>query len=335
MSFVGQLLKAGMNPLGETVDLGSSDKLVTAMGSPILGLPFGNAYFVDYENGSDSNNGRSRNKAFKTLSYAITQVTDNNNDVIFIDGYSTVVESAMITLSKNRVHIVGINGYLGHFGQGAKVQCTAKSGATNIATFKNTGIRNTFTGIKFISEMTIAESLYTVVEAGEYARYSNCEFYKATDLDVAGAAEILLNGDSAMFYNCTIGSTANEISGAIIRACVLCTATISGKKLRDCYFENCLFLRKGGNAANRFVYGANATDVERMLMFKDCTFFNNVLGAANPGAAVDFGAAQTEGTVFLKNCSAVAVTLLTTASDGTYVDGAVPTFATTGVSVAA
>ena len=332
MSWKGDFLKAGVSSDGQNLDIFGGK--MTIAGTPIVGTVFGNAFYVDYRNGSDDNNGQTRNKAFKTYSAAIDACASNNNDVIYIDGDSTVVETAMVELTKNRVHTVGCNGFLGHFGQGAKIECTLASGATNIATFKNTGVRNTFTGIKFINESTVAEGLYSVVEAGEYARYAFCEFYKLTDLDETAAAELLLNGDSAQFYDCTFGSTVNIVATAKIRPCVLCSATVSGKKLRDCYFENCLFLRKAGGTASTFVYGANATDVERMLMFKDCTFFNNPLSAATPAHAVGFASAQTVGAVFLKNCSSVDCDLLVEAAVGIYVDGAVPTFASSGVSVA-
>jgi len=298
----------------------------------------GDHYYVDYRNGSDGNHrndGKSWDKAFKTLSRAIDAVTSNNNDFIHIDGDSTVAELSMITLSKNRVHIVGHNGPLGHFGHGAKVSLGVTTAATDLGVFKNTGVRNTITGVKFISNNTKAESLYGVVEAGEYARYFNCEFYKSTDLDVTGAAEFVANGDSTMVYNSMFGSLANIIADDKIRPNVLCTGGIvSGKKLRDNYFENCLFLSKAAGTEAVRVYGANATDVERMLMFNGCTFFNNPLSAATPAHAVGFGAAQTQGAVFLKNCSSVDHTIMVEAAVGIYVDGAVPTFATSGVSVA-
>ncbi len=292
----------------------------------------GNIFYVDYRNGSDSNSGEDWPNAFRTYSAAVAAVTTNNNDVILIDGDSTVVETAMVTLSKNRVHTIGVNGALGHYGQGAKISVGVTTAATDIATFKNTGVRNTFTGLKFINENTVAEGLYSVAEGGEFARYLNCEFYKSTDLDDAGASEFLHNGDSSQFYNCTFGSSANETGN--IRANVLVTATLAGTKCRDSYFENCIFLAKADDTDKVMVYGANATDVERMFLMKDCTFFNNPLGAGTPAHAVGFGAAQTEGAVILKNCTSVDCTVMAQAAVGIYVDGAVPTFATTGVSVA-
>jgi hypothetical protein len=293
----------------------------------------GNRYYVDYRNGDDNtNNGLSWDSPFKTYSKAVATVTSNNNDHIYIDGDSTVVETAMVTLSKNRVHTYGFNGSLGHYGQGVKIKVGVTTAATDIATFKNTGVRNTFTGIKFINENTVAEGLYCVAEGGEFTRYRSCEFYKSTDLDDAGASEFLHNGDSTMFYDCTFGSSANETGN--IRANVLVTATLSGKKCRDTYFENCIFLAKADDTDKVMVYGANATDVERMFLMKGCTFFNNPLGSGTPAHAVGFGAAQTEGAVILKDCTSVDCTVMAQAAVGIYVDGAVPTFASSGVSVA-
>ena len=334
MRWSGLLRKAGMTYSGGTLNV--KELLTVNGGAPLLGIPFGNAYFVDYRNGADTNGGKRRNNAFKTLSAAITAVTTNNNDVIFIDGDSTVVETAMVTLSKNRVHIVGVNGALGHYGQGAKVEVGVTAVATDICTFKNTGVRNTITGVKFMNSNTVAEGLYSVVEAGEFTRYNNCEFYKSTDLDETGAAELVLNGDSAMFYNCTIGSSANIVADNIIRANMLLTqGIVAGKICRDCYLENCLFLSKAGGTEHVDVYGANADDVERMLVLNSCIFMNNTLSAATPAHAVGFGAAQTDGTVLLKNCTSVDHTVMAEAAVGIYVDGAVPTFATSGVAVTA
>lgn len=295
----------------------------------------GDGWYVDYRNGNDSNGGQSWSDAFKTYGVAVSAATNNNNDIIYIKGDSTVVETSIVNITKNRLHTIGVNGILGHYGQGAKISCSAADGPANIATIQNTGIRNTFIGLKVIGSHTVAQGLYGFAEGGEYSRFFNCEFYKDTDLDQNLAAELLHNGDSAQFYNCTFGSTANTIADNMIRPNVLLTATLSGKKCRDSYFENCLFLSKADGTEHTAIYAANASDVERMLIFKDCTFLNNPLSTATPAHAVGFGAAQTEGAVFLKNCSSVDYTLMAQAAVGIYVDGAVPTFATTGVSVTA
>jgi len=81
------------------------------------------------------------------------------------------------------------------------------------------------------------------------------------------------------------------------------------------------------------IYGAKETDVERLLLCKNCTFINSTPAAADPAHAVGFGAAQTEGVVLLQDCASTRCTVMAQASVGIGVAGAVPTFATTGVSV--
>ena len=311
------------------------DQVFQYGGQPIGGAlgasPFGNAYFVDYRNGSTSYDGKTPKTAKKTFAQAYALVTSNNNDVIYIDGDSGVVETAMTTITKNRFAVIGVNGLNGHMGQGARISLATTTVATDLCAINNQGVRVTFSGIKFSNNSTKDESIYGHIEAGEYARYFNCSFYESDDIAVTGASELLLNGDSAMFYNCSFGSTSLETTG--VHANVLVTATISGKKAVECYFENCLFLGMAAATTKVFVYGANAKDVQRMLMFKDCTFINSVEAAAVPASAVGFGAAQTDGAVILKNCTSVNCTLLALASVGIYVDGAVPVFATSGVSL--
>jgi hypothetical protein len=312
---------------------------VTSFGVPLMGsgIPVTNGtyFFVDYGNGSDGNDGLSMETPFKTVAFALEQCTTNKDDVICLMGSSTHTLTEMLDVSINRVHFVGVDGTFGRmYGQNAKISLGVTTAATDIATVQNTGIRNSFTNIKFVNSNTVTEGINCFAEGGEYTLFANCEFYKSTDLDVTTACEFLANGDSTQFVGCTFGSLADELSGAVIRPCVKATATLAGKKLRDNVFIDCMFWRKSGNTANKMVYGANATDVERLLLFKNCTFISNKLGAATPAAAVGFGAAQTQGTVLLQDCTSVDCTIMAQAAVGIYVSGAVPTFATTGVAVA-
>ncbi len=295
---------------------------------------FGDAWYVDPTNGSDSDVGTSPDHAFATVQEAIDAATTNNNDVIFLTAYAVHPVTAMLNITKNRLHFVGCDVRSG-FGMGARtrVQMGVTTAATDISVMQNTGVGNTFTGIKFDSYNTKAESLYGIAEGGEYSIYNRCEFYKSTDLDESGAAEILNNGDSAQWLNCVIGSSANIVADDKIRANMLLTATLSGKKCRDNIIDNCVFLTKAGGTEHVDIYGANATDVERMFYVKDTLFYNNPLSAATPAHAVGFGAAQTEGCVILKNCTSVDHTVMKQAAMAIYVDGAVPTHNTSGVAV--
>ena len=296
---------------------------------------FGDAWYVDPTNGNDNDTGDSPDHAFASISAAVDAATTNNHDVIFLSAYAAHAQTSMLTITKNRLHFVGCDLRSG-VGMGARTRITMGDStvAADIALMQNTGVGNTFTGIKFDSSSTVAASLYSVAEGGEYTVYDRCEFYKSSDLNETAAAEVANNGDSVQWLNCVFGSTSNIIADDKIRPNMLLTGgIISGKKCRDNFIDNCIFLSKAGGTEAVRIYGANATDVERMFIVQNSIFYNNILSAATPAHAVGFGAAQTEGAVLLKNCTSIDHTVMKQASMNIYVDGAVPTHNTTGISV--
>lgn len=312
---------------------------ISSFGIPVLGnmpMVWGDVYFVDYRNGDDTWDGKSKETAKKTLSGAYAVCTSNNDDLIIIDGDSSVVETAMITWAKNRITVIGANGNR-PYGQAAKVGLGITTAATDIATLLVTGVRNNFYGIKFYNDNEVTEGIYCVVDGGEYTHFENCEIYKSTDMDVTGAAELVCNADSSVYTNCTIGSLATARSGAVIRPNVLFTKGIAGagKVARDVTFEGCNFWINASNTANRFIYGAAATDLERALIIKDCLFINNGASSALPAQNVAFGASLTVGKVLIKNCSSLNASTAMSTTIGVFVDGAAPTAGTSGISVQA
>lgn len=339
-------MKNYANAAGGNLEL---EKALNELALDANGLPLttGNVYYVIPS--SDSNYVEFYEKyqrtykdgslaVHNTIASAYAAVVSNRHDVILLSSNSAHAQTSMLSIAKNRVHFVGLNMRGGAFGMGARARITmgVTTAATDLAVLQNTGVGNTFRNIKFDSSNTKDESLYALVEAGEYAIYENCEFYKSTDLDVSLAAEVANNGDSAQWIRCTFGSSANIVADDCIRPNMLLSGGIvSGKKCRDNIISECLFLVKAAGTEAVRIYGANATDVERMLLVKDSVFLSNKLAAATPAHAVGFGAAQTEGTVLLKNCTSVDHTVMAEAAVGIYVDGAVPTFATSGVAVAA
>ncbi len=294
---------------------------------------WGQTFFVDYRNGVDTNSGLNKSSALKTFSAAQGKVTSNNNDLIVIDGDSTIVETAMVSNTKNRFSVIGVGGGI-MYGQGAKINSAVASGATNIATYKNTAIRVSMSGIKFDSANTVAEGIWGVAEGGEYAVYQNCEFYKSTDLDVTTSAELLLNADSAQFYGCTFGSLANARSGTVIRPTVWLGKDLVGAGLvcRDVLFDDCLFWVQASHTTSSMVHSTAATDVERQMLFKGCGFINNKAASAVPAQAISLAATLTVGQIILDpTCYAANVTKLST-STGVIVTGPQPNSGT-GIGV--
>ena len=299
-------------------------------------LSFGDVYFVNPTTGDDDYDGLSYDRPFATVQAAYDACTTNQDDVIVLSAYAAHAVSAMLDISKNRIHFVSAGFRPGSIGLGARTRITmgVTTAATDLGVMKNTGVGNTFSGIKFDSGNTKDESLYSVVEAGEYSIYEGCEFYKSTDLDETAAAEVANNGDSAQWINCTFGSLVNIVADDKIRPNMLVTeGIVSGKVCRDNVIQGCLFLVKAAGTEAVRIYGANATDVERMLLVKDSVFLSNALGAATPAHAVGFGAAQTDGTVHLVNCASADHTVMAEASVNIYVSGATPSFAASGVGV--
>ena len=151
---------------------------ISSFGIPVYGsggalAGLSDVFFVDYGNGSDgvSKKANSFTRPWKTIAKAEDALTTNKNEGIALIGSSTHVLTEMLDWDKSRCHMFGYDPVNRMYGNNAKVSLTATSGATNIATMKNTGVRNSFKNIKFINASTVAEGIYCVAEGGEYAYY--------------------------------------------------------------------------------------------------------------------------------------------------------------------
>jgi len=336
MSWRGILRKAGIVADGSNIDI--AGRLTAMGGAPIVGLPFGNVYYVDYRNGADTNSGRKRNKAFKTLSAAYTAVTSNNNDVIYIDGDSAVVETDMITWAKNRIHVVGCDGpgRVGP-GHGARVVFAANDTpvAASLAPIAVTGIRNTFSNIKFESQCTRAESLYAHIEAGEYTAYYRCSFIKINDLDETGAADVVAQGDGTSWIECEFG--AATIMSTVARHNMLIDNIVGTTDHMDNNFVDCNFIAWTSDADRHFIHCVGTGDAQRYSMFRGCAFINWSLQASGVVMtdAIHVPANTEHFFVFDANTIVVGCTNFAQSTDnaGVYICAPVPTAATSGIAV--
>lgn len=263
-------------------------------------------------------NGRVR--LFTTIAAAYTEAVDDANDVIALSGNATHTLTSMLTISKDRLHFIGLGATGRKYGQSSKVSIGVTTAATDIAAIKNLGVRNSFTNIKFSSDNTLAQALSVVAEGGEYATYKNCEFYRSTLLDGATSCELLLNGDSPHFIDCTFGSLATGVTGNVIHPCVrLANGQVgAGLVTRDAYFKGCNFWRKTGTSGTTtaHVHLASDDDLERLMEFEDCKFVNDKLGAATMAVAISSAASLTKSYIFLSGSTTTcgAITKLGTAT---------------------
>lgn len=286
---------------------------ISSFGAPVVGsLPvtFGKYIFVDADNGNDGNDGTSMDKPVKTIAHAYNDLaTSNAGDVIVLSTNAVHTLASMITISKNRVSFVGL-GTSRKYGQRARIYMGVTANTTDVFMIKNLAVGTSFTNIKFWNANTVTQNVACFGEGGEYAAFHNCEFYDSTKLTSDTHAEIVLNGDSAQFYNCTIGSLADAVTGDKVRPGVLMTAATVGSGLvsRDVLFDGCRFWKKAGGTTTSFIKIAATADLERGMEIKDCTFVASVLGSV-PATAIT-SATLTNGYVMLSgstcafNCTA-------------------------------
>ncbi len=287
------------------------------------GIPstFGTVYFVDADNGSDGYRGKSVKRAFKTVQKALDTVTTDKHDVIVLSGVAAHAITDELTITKNRIHFVGLGGGSRYMGQRTRFEMGVTTG-TAIAIVKNTGVGNTFTNIKFRSTDTLAASLYAFADGGEFTQCTNCSFEKATDLNQITAAELLANGDTCYYKNCTIGNMIYEVS--VARACILFTqGKIAGKVARDTIFEDCFILNK--TSATTAVMGkATTSDIERLCIFKNCTFASAKTGSATMALVFGIASALTDGEIILQDCVVQNITNVAVNTAGVYTNSPTP-----------
>ena len=290
-------------------------------GMPLVsGLPvtFGNTagqgagkyYFVNPTTGADGNQGLSMDKPLATVLAAYNKTTSNNHDVVVLSATAAHAQTLMLSVTNNRVHFWGLDAVGRYYGQRSRITSSGAS-TSGIALVQTTGVGTSFSNIKFDSGFTLDASLYTFADGGEYTRMQNCEIYKSSDLDEAGAAELLMNGDSSYYSGCTIGSLDKEVSDA--RTNVLLTGgTITGKVCRDVMFENCRFWLKSSSATASHFHATTATDVVRMLQIKNSEMIVAKLSSGTVGDAIIIDAALTEGQILVNNTCNLNSTALST-----------------------
>lgn len=324
---------------------------ISSYGIPVIGggnVPgtFGNTknvgsgryFFVNPTNGSDGDgsDGLTMDRPYATLSKAYAAMTSNNHDTVVLSASSghSQTDTGEIVISKSRCHFQGLDAVSRYLGARARVTMGVTTG-TGIAIIQNTGVGNTFVNIKFDSSDTLTSSKYTFADGGEYTRVIGCEIVSSGQLGVATAAPLLMNGDSAYYSGCSIGSLVHIWTAAA--TCMLTTrVTISGKVARDVVMEDCIFLLNTDTTASA-IHVTTATDVERMMMLKNCQLINAKLSTGTQAKAIVLDNAQTDGFVicdgtFQYNFTALATTAsgvlagnATVAAGGTAGDGVAAT----------
>lgn len=278
---------------------------LTSMGVPVVGaqgfMTQGKSFFVLPRTGVDAtNDGQTPATAFKTLAFALSQCTANQNDVVYFMAQSntaastTDYQSVTLDWNKDGVHLIGINdgSFLGQRSRIANLSTAAALAPLFKVSANNCLIANieVFQGTPGSGTTSIA-----VEVTGQRNHFVNCQLSGNGDLtgvtDVAGTRTLKLSGSENLFDGCYIGLDT------VIRATQTAEVEIlTGARniFRECHFETYTSL-------STFKMITVATSTDRFVKFIDCDFHavQNITSAVAPTGMI--GITTMNGEVLMKN----------------------------------
>lgn len=312
---------------------------ISSFGVPVFGtggfLSQGTYWFVKPSSGSDQNEGKSPDRALKTLSKAQSLATANQNDVVFLISESntaastTDYQSTELLWAKDMVHLIGVaaGGMLS-----SRARIAQLSTATDVDGLLTVSANSCYiANIQVFQGVDDATSKGCVSVTGERNHFQNCHFAgigHATQ-DVSANYSLSVSGGENLFEDCVIGLDT------ISRATATYEMIISGGVARN-IFKRCLITSMAGAAGFSFL-SVGATAIDRYTLFEDCSFINAIQSTASTMTEALSVAAGTSpgGMIILKNCTLVGATDWEASGESArvYIDGAAPTNNTSGLAV--
>jgi hypothetical protein len=265
---------------------------LSSFGIPVIGCgalpPFGGKYlFVDYVNGSDSQDGAPETP-LKTLEYAYTLTRSGKNDVIFIvgDGGSTGTQRLTKTLvwANDATHLIGLTAPT-FYASRARIShlTTATANINPLVQVTGDGcIFANFSLFQGTGQAATAEQLWT--DEGNRNLYSRVHFggmgVNSGTTSAANASSYCLylnGGGERVFQQCAIGlDTA-------VRSAANASVKFGGAAARDMFLD-CDFTMYA-TATSPFFVVAGSGAIDRWAKFKRCNFINTM--GLTSGASLD------------------------------------------------
>jgi len=222
-------------------------------------------------------------KVFTTLAEVNAAVTTNRNDVVLMSAVNEH-STAMVTISKNRVHFQSLDGANGRKNsQGTKVATPATDVAASVAVVSNTGTRNTFRNIKFIQQGTNVAQTSGFIDTGEGTYCEGCEF-EVNSILTTVTQGLLFKGDTCHYKNCQFGNSTVYHTAANQAPLVIQTPA------RYSYFENCTMINYSDKTSASCIDAPDTDSVIGWIKFENCS-----LVCANLGNGATAGATIAEG----------------------------------------
>lgn len=277
---------------------------VASMGIPLPVVTQGNVWFVKPGTGSNSSNGKSPAQAFKTLAFALSQATANQNDVIYFFAESntaantTDYQSTTLTWNKDLVHLIGIN---------AGPQISQRSRIAQLATVKT--MENLFVvsandciiaNVEIFQGVTISTAVAPVAltVSGSRNHFINCQASgngdAAGSTDTSGARSLVVSGSENLFESSYFGLDT------VIRTTQAAEVGFTGTPARN-IFKDCII--DTYTSSTGFLPVTVAAGMDRFTIFKECMFLAaaNITSAVAPAAVFGGSTASINGVIHLRN----------------------------------
>lgn len=247
-----------------------SDMLYHMGGVPVLqGVPFGpdsQAFFVDPDNGSDSNDGTTPASAKASLAaaYALT-VADKHDVVFFLGTDSSDAPTAAITWANDFTHLIGVGSPLPGVGIRNRVVGTAANDLAKLVTFSGTGC--IVANMQFANFGDADSDQGAVDVSGNRNTFINCFFAgmgHATPAARAGSYSLKVTGAENHFERCAIGLDTITRAGANAELVIADGAA-------RCSFWDCRVMSFSDTAGK---FAVSVSGLDRWVEFKDCLFQN-------------------------------------------------------------
>lgn len=275
----------------------------------------GNVFYVRPRTGSDGQDGRTPETAFKTLATALDACVANQNDVVYLmaegnaSADTTDYQAAALDWNKDMVHLIGV-GASPFIGQRARIaQLSSVKTIEDLFTVSadNCVIANVavFQGVA----SSTATSPRAMLVSGQRNLIMNCQISGNGDTggstDTAGARSLAVTGEENTFKDCYIGLDT------VIRATQ--TAEITVGNVARTIFERCFINTYTSLSTFKAV---TYTAPDRFVLFKDglINAVLNITSAVAPTGALA-SAASVNGQIILSNNPVVGFADVATADD--------------------
>ncbi len=268
---------------------------ITSNGSPMFATQ-GNVWFVKPISGSNGNTGTAPDKAFKTLSYALSMATASQNDIIYMfsenntAGSTTDYQTSTLAWNKDMVHLIGVNAG-GMTGSRSRVAfASTYATASNLITVSANGCL--FYGIEFYAGVTSTNPTGCMSVTGMRNHFINCQISNA--IDVAANYSLSIAGNENTWDNCIIG-----IDTVVLAACTQQIYVAANAAIARTVFRNCLIETYAGSTTTGMFLNIGALGLSRYIYFAGCLFENPIDQGASTLANAFTVASGAGGSVIL------------------------------------